>query len=229
MLRYLTASLLMWFALLAWGELHKHVTPSNSYDIFTKIYERDKWTNGSGPGSVPDNATPYMLVLQKFLDRSDIQSIVDLGCGDWQMMKHITLAEGKNYIGYDVVVPLIERNNKIYGSSNIKFHTISTMNELEGISADLIVVKDVLMHVPNSEVQYFVDKILPNYKYALITNDFNESVHNNKDIKFGDFRSLDLTLPPFDLKGANLLLEYYGPTRKRIYLYENNLKLAYQD
>jgi hypothetical protein len=36
---------------------------------------------------------------------------------------------------------------------------------------DLLLIKDVLQHLSNHSVQEFLEKVLPRYRYALITND----------------------------------------------------------
>jgi hypothetical protein len=41
-----------------------------------------------------------MEFLQKFLGQNKVQSLVDLGCGDWQFSQHHNLA-GFSYLGID--------------------------------------------------------------------------------------------------------------------------------
>jgi len=63
--------------------------------------------------------------------------------------------------------------------------------------------KDVLQHLSNKEVQQFTRQ-LAKFKHCLITNDvemFSRSSLNN-DIKNGQWRTLDLTQPPFELRGS---------------------------
>lgn len=90
----------------------------------------------------------------------------------------------------------------------------------------MLIIKDVLIHLPNADIHYFIDTILPNVKYALITNDYSNDEDRNKDVSTGKFRPIDLTYPPFNLKNMELAMQYSyvlaGPTiLKRVYIYEN--------
>ncbi len=55
--------------------------------------------------------------------------------------------------------------------------------------------------LPNDKIKEFL-KILPRFKYALITNDINERV--NENILASGYRALDLTKPPFNLKATKV-------------------------
>ena len=42
--------------------------------IFTEIYKKDFWTNGSGPGSLPQNVVPYLNFLKKLIIEKQINN-----------------------------------------------------------------------------------------------------------------------------------------------------------
>src|SRR5690242_14927069 len=90
-------------------------------EIFTEIYDKNIW-GGSGGGSDPENTVEYRRRLQKFLKDYNIKSVVDYGCGDWAF-SHLMDWTGIDYKGVDVVESVIRKNNKIWGSENIKFYT----------------------------------------------------------------------------------------------------------
>jgi hypothetical protein len=58
-------------------------------------------------------------------------------------------------------------------------------------TGDLLIVRDVMMHWPASEIHYFVDNILPRFRYGLLTNDFTP-IEQLRDINPGQFRPLNL-------------------------------------
>ncbi len=193
----------------------------NDYtNAFTNIYDKNMW-GGSGPGSDPTDAKLYLEVLQQYFNDPRFNTIVDFGCGDWRLMEHINVPANKTYKGFDVVQSVIDSNTKNYGKSNIQFYKINTFKDFLNEKADLIIVKDVLMHLPSKDVKFFIDNILPNFKYALITHAYEENKPNS-DIEIGDFRSLNLELAPFNLENAEVLFDYktVGGV-KRIYLYKN--------
>ncbi|MCW7502748.1 class I SAM-dependent methyltransferase [Leptospira paudalimensis] len=189
---------------------------------FKKVYDEKKWGDGSGIGSKPENAVPYLKLLQEYLNDPKYKTIVDLGCGDWQLMETMVIPEGKNYVGYDLVSALIEKNTKKYSKKNIKFLVIRQLSDIRYVSADLLIVKDVLHHWPIAHINYFLKEILPNYHFALITNDYNLYALNN-DIDFAGFRPINLQKEPFvPVNGLQVLFDFpsHGIT-KRIYLYKN--------
>ena len=74
--------------------------------IFDKIYKYNLWVFGSGSGSIPINNKPYINFLNNFLINYNIKSIIDIGCGDWQISKNINWNNTK-YLGIDIVKMLL--------------------------------------------------------------------------------------------------------------------------
>ena len=79
-------SLLSFYAYAKYAHIKNVAEAKATSEAFIEIYDKDLWGNGSGPGSTPENAEPYLKLLQTYLDSSDIHSIFDLGCGDWRLM-----------------------------------------------------------------------------------------------------------------------------------------------
>jgi len=199
----------------------------NDQQIFSNIYKNDIWFGGSGAGSDPKYAMPYLKLLQEYFNDTRFGKIVDLGCGDWQLMKRISIPRRKSYVGYDVVQQVIDENNKKFAKPNVQFIAISGLKEIENIKGDLLIAKDVLAHWPNSQVQYFLAKILPNYKYALITHDVSNRFgdKSNIEIKLGDYRPIDITSAPFNLKNTTVVLEYDSLGYNKVVLFYTNLSI----
>ena len=163
--------------------------------VFSQIYNKNLWGNGSGWGSHELHTKGYRDFLHKFLAEKSIKSVVDLGCGDWQIARHMNW-DGIQYLGIDVVGSVIEENRKNFSSGNIEFQCIDVVGEKQLPKADLIIIKDVLQHWPIKEIIEFLPKI-SSYKYALITNCILGN-NLNGDIDFGGFRPLDLHDTPFN-------------------------------
>ena len=101
--------------------------------VFDNIYKKNLWGGGSGPGSFAANTVEYRAMLQKIFDDDRYQSFVDLGCGDFQMMKLMKLPPKKSYVGIDVVADVIKENERLYGGSqnpNYKFHHVQHLGAL---------------------------------------------------------------------------------------------------
>lgn len=209
-------------------------------DVFDKIYEYSYWGKGSGGGSSPEATQPYKVFLEDFIRQHEIKSVVDLGCGDWQFSQFLDFGDA-TYIGIDASKRVIAHNQQSFSRPGVSFANLpKDCNDIP--SADLLVCKDVLMHLSTKEVQDIVS-ILPNFKYALITNDvpclsaFGEIILRlrrpfwpvvNREIKTGDYRTLDPTQRPFNLKlkkvfewkGSSLILGKDYKWKKRTYLHQ---------
>jgi len=183
-------------------------------EVFSKIYKEDLWHGGSGAGSKLENIKEYVDILQKYIDKPEVKTVLDLGCGDWQFSKFLDLSS-VSYLGVDVVESVIESNSTSYSASNIKFIS-RDITIYEVPKADLIICKDVLQHLCNKDVVNILVKIITSSKFSLITNDFNPENTENKDIDNGDYRCLDLTLSPFYLDVVTVLeSERFGWRSKR--------------
>lgn len=172
---------------------------------FEAVYRKDGWTNGSGPGSHPDNTIEYRAFLEQFMKANEINSITDLGCGDWQFSKYIDWARFR-YSGLDIVPEIIERNAERYAAPNIEFRLHHAPTELPG--GDLLIAKEVLQHLPNETVAEYLGVIASRYRFALLTNAIEPLERANIDIDFGDWRPLRLERAPFSARGA-VIFSYF--------------------
>jgi SAM-dependent methyltransferase len=168
---------------------------SLSDNIFDRIYKRGGWGDvGSGPGSVFDVNKKYIKYLHSFIKKHKIKSIVDIGCGDWQIFSHVNL-KGVKYTGYDVAKSVIDKNIKKHQASNVSFVHVPLDKRVEYARADLMIVKDVLQHLSLKKTQEILDQ-LSKYKYSFVINDFLESTVN-REIDDGGYRHLDIRKSPF--------------------------------
>lgn len=203
-------------------------------DAFEGVYRRNVWSEGdestykldyySGSGSIPKNVPMYLKLLQDIFNDNRFMTIVDLGCGDFKLMEKISVPPKKSYKGFDVVDGLIKRNQKQYTKKNIKFYYIEDLKDFKGQKADLLIIKDVMQHWSNRDIKYFLDNILPNFRYALITNDTQKDLSKqaNVDISNGGHRLLDITRSPFNVNKKNLKELKTGDTLNKVtYLYTN--------
>jgi len=180
---------------------------------FTGIYEAGLWgqnaegKGNSGSGSTVEATVVYRAYLQQFLKQYDIRSVVDAGCGDWEFSQTMDWS-GIDYMGFDIVESVIEKNKKKFGSEKVKFFTANIVT-FDLPPADLLIVKHVLQHLPTADVQIFL-KQLPKFKHVLLVNgvDADTLTSDNADILPGRYRPLDLTRPPFNLPAKKELIYF---------------------
>jgi 2-polyprenyl-3-methyl-5-hydroxy-6-metoxy-1,4-benzoquinol methylase len=193
---------------------------------FETIYFDNLWENEesvNGDGSTLMCSYEYLKFLQTFVEENNIKRILDLGCGDFNLMKHFNF-KNIEYLGMDLIYELIEKNNVNYSTHNIKFiHTKIHDYKFED-NCDLIICKDVLQHWSNKNVFEFL-KLIKNYKYCLLINDYENKKYNikslNSDIFDGEYTLTDLSINPYNLSGEYIFEWYACDILKKCYLIKN--------
>jgi len=186
--------------------------------VFSEIYQTERWGKrlGSGSGSLPENTRPYRTFLERFLRESGVKSVLDLGCGDWQSSRLVDWGE-VSYHGIDVVESIVAQNTRRYGSSTVRFSVGSPDHPLP--PADLVIIKDVLIHLPNARIGEILQAVTGTCDLALITE--TSQIYDITDgqpigpevngaIEVGGMRPVNLRLGPFGL-AAPVVHAYASP------------------
>jgi lipopolysaccharide biosynthesis glycosyltransferase len=193
-----------------------HTTPYT--DEFTKIYNTNYWIKGSGTGSYIENTIEYNKCIVNFIKTNSINSVTDIGCGDWQSSYLIyDQINTIDYLGIDCVSSVIETNKKNH--PNYKFNTLDILCNTPLIrNSDLYIMKDVLQHWKLTDIYNFLDKlVMKEFKYIIITNNGNQMCDNLELDKYiGIGRGLHSNFLPLKKYNAELLLNYYGGENKHM-------------
>jgi SAM-dependent methyltransferase len=198
-----------------WENLDKALQ-KNAQDTFNEIYRTSHWGQGSGSGSLPENAQEWIHNVNQLIRERKITSIIDVGCGDFQLGQQYNLA-GINYLGVDVSDLIISKNS-VYENSKIKFRSINA-ELFEFPKTDLILIKDVFQHLPNASIVRIMEKIVESAPYILICNDIINLDEPNNDIEVGGWRGLDLLKDPFNFDLQSVCQYESGLEIKQIYLF----------
>ena len=197
------------------AEPARSVDKRNPKKAFEEIYRRGTWGKGdagvgtSGSGSTLQSTTLYRQFLAEFMKRENVKSVVDAGCGDWEFSQAIDWT-GIDYRGYDIVESIVQTNKQKFEKPNIRFFT-GDIVEVELPPADLLIAKHVLQHLSNADIAKFFEQ-LPKYRHALLVNGVEPDTlsSTNPDLGVDDYRPLDPTKPPFELRGVKVLTYYDG-------------------
>ncbi len=150
-------------------------------ETFERIYASGAWgRNGdarlsSGVGSTGRYVEDYCRMLEQALKRHHVQSVADLGCGNFNTGQVIARLV-THYIGVDIVQSVIDANTKAYGTESIRFVRADMTRESLPM-AQAAVVRQVLQHLSNAEIHCALLNILRTYRLAFIT----EHVYIGKD------------------------------------------------
>ncbi len=181
-----------------------HLQHRDRSQVFSYIYDHAVWRNGadegslSGAGSEVDATQTVRREIADTLDRLNVKSVLDVGCGDFNWMKHVDLGT-VDYLGVDIVRTVMDENQRLYGSDRRRFLTLDAVTD-QLPRADLVLCREVLFHLSLADGRSLLDNIKRSgAKYAMITSDTATSF--NADIKTGDFRILNLLKRPFHLPG----------------------------
>jgi len=175
---------------------------------FADIYKKWKSTgtnrwfsseSASGKGSELQNTVLLRSNIQNFCKRYEIKSIVDCPCGDFNVMKELDYS-GINYIGLDVVPELIKDNQERYEQENITFKVLD-LTEKETPQADLVIVKDLLLHLSINNAHNCIKNVIKSgSKYLLINHSPYIPKNENKKRRaiYGN-EQYNLLINPFNL------------------------------
>lgn len=165
--------------------------------VFTEIYQRNSWASEesvSGPGSNLARTTMIRHELPILLEQLHAQSLLDAGCGDFHWIGHTSLPIAR-YIGADVVPELMARNRKRYGSPDREFIVLDiSRDELPAV--DVILCRDCMIHLSIQHIQAAIRNFRRSRStYLLATT--HTTVRTNREILTGQWRPVNLQLPPF--------------------------------
>jgi SAM-dependent methyltransferase len=186
-------------------------------DTFNRIYVEGTWGKDiaghgtSGTGSTLEITREYRVYVGDFMKKHSVRSVVDAGCGDWSFSRAIDWGDA-SYLGIDIASDVIAGVRKKHQKGRITFQIGDITDELP--AADLLISKDVLQHLSNTLVHSFIENNLRNgkYKWVILTNDRGSK---NSDVESGGYRAIDLSAPPFDVRGlVDLPIKFGNETTK---------------
>ena len=204
--------------------------PWPTKDAMQQVYAMQLWGKNesafySGDGSHEAILVePYLEVIASFLKsfKSPL-SVCDLGCGDFNIGKHL-VPYTKQYIAVDIVPELIQYNQETFNESKLTFQCLDIAQD-DLPSADCALVRQVLQHLSNVEIQSIVTK-LRNYQYVILTEhipqgefEANKEIISGQGIRLKKKSGVNLLAAPFNFKvkeSKEILSVDLGETKGRI-------------
>jgi hypothetical protein len=176
-----------------------------------QVYEQKLWGENasefySGSGShQPEIVNPYITSVQSFLKSFKKPLVVcDLGCGDFNVGNKLVEYTQK-YIAIDIVPNLINYNKKNFKEENLEFCCLDIAKD-ELPSGDCVLLRQVLQHLSNKEVQRIVAKLAA-FKYVILTEHIpngnfiaNKDIISGQGIRIKKKSGINLLASPFNFK-----------------------------
>lgn len=138
-----------------------------------QVYAMGLWGRGdtdfySGSGSHDDALVqPYLEVVRNFLKSfSHDLRLCDLGSGDFNVGKQL-LDHVHYYTAVDIVPALINYNKAHFQFDKLEFRCLNIATD-ELPEGDVVILRQVLQHLSNDEVQSVLNKI-NSFKYLILT------------------------------------------------------------
>jgi len=185
-------------------------------DVFEEIYAKGKWGAGkedgqfdSGSGSESLPSEPYIDLVRRYIQQNGIKSIVDLGCGDFRVGRHICEGLDVSYIGIDIVRPLVSHLNSNFSNQNVRFACLDIIDD-ELPEADMYLVRQVFQHLSNDQIGKIIQNIRG--KTVLVTEHlptapvaYNKDKTAGPDIRLYRKSGVFLEHLPFSINTETLL------------------------
>lgn len=175
-------------------------------DMFTLIYAKNIWGSEescSGFGSTLYETTNLRLKLPALLRQFQIQSLLDIPCGDFNWMSKVQLGDIR-YIGSDIVPELIKETARRYANNNYEFLCLDLISDPLP-QMDAIFCRDCLVHLPNRDILKALSNIRSSGAQYLLTTTFPSRLTND-DVSLGFWCPINLERPPFNLPPSLALL-----------------------
>ena len=165
---------------------------------FAPFYTENRWGDSesrSGPGSNLTRTAKLRDEPPGLLQEIGARTLLDSPYGDFNWMKDTKLGI-ELYFGVDVIPDLIERNRQLYGDVRTQFVLLDlTRDPLP--RTDVILCRDCFIHFSYRHIALAIRNFKRTGSTYLLTNTYSDW-RQNENIRTGDFRCINLLLPPFN-------------------------------
>ncbi|MBE8950697.1 MAG: class I SAM-dependent methyltransferase [Quinella sp. 3Q1] len=157
--------------------------------------------------------------MLQLLTNNNIRNIVDVGCGDFWIMRQVLDAlseENYNffYTGVDVVEELVNYNTERFSKPNIRFICMDAASDEPLPDGQLLIIRQALQHMKNADIKKILGKAA-NFKYLFITEHiydapdavYNIDKENDNHIRLPNKSGVYLEHAPFNIKNIVHLLK----------------------
>ena len=181
--------------------LRSELVPRVRSEAFAEIHRGGGWEPDqprvSGAGSDLAQTAVIRAALPQLLEDLGVRSILDAPCGDFYWMRECRL-DVDRYIGMDIVPALVEENLREYAAPGREFIVGDVVADLLP-QVDLIFCRDCLVHLRAHDALTAIKNFQRSGSTFLLTTTFPARKVNGNVDQTGEWRPLNLMLPPYTL------------------------------
>ena len=141
-------------------------------DITNDEYWDERYTSrvGSGIGSMGALGKLKANYVKATIEKYDIKSVLDVGCGDLQWIKKVEI---ENYVGIDFSNEVVVANRKLKPDWKFKVQNVSEQPIKE--TAELVICLDVLLHQSNRmKYDFLLDNLMAATEKVILVSGFKD-------------------------------------------------------
>lgn len=191
------------------SEAHRRFSlAGNTKEVFLKHFEVNSWgcdESVSGEGSTLQYTENIRRMIPEVIKELGVKNVLDAPCGDFNWFRMIEWRTRITYLGGDIVAPLVERNQALYGNDTTMFICLDIVNDILP-KADLWLCRDCLFHLSERDIFLVLNNFIKSDIDYLITST-HPNCNLNTDIPTGSYRLLNLQLPPYRLSNPNRVID----------------------
>lgn len=151
-------------------------------------YWDNRYKNGgnSGQGSYNALAKFKASVINDFIEKNNIQSLLDYGVGDGNQLALIDTSK-QLYYGIDISPTIIEKCKNMYKNDSTKQFFLSSILDTS-IKTELVLSSDVLYHLIEDSVYYnYLNELFNRSNKYVIIYARDENLNHTTHVKFRKF------------------------------------------
>lgn len=191
----------------AWQHFDALASARPAADVFARVYANSLWGPGqcSGAGSIPEQAQPYLDLINCLAKISGWRRVVDLGCGDGYVASRLAVPD---VVGVDCHAFHIDRLKRQTPARQWLHLDIDRQRD-QLPAGDVALLKDVLHHWPTPLVRDWLAwaKSCGKWRWLICTQD-RQQAQDDDDCPLGGYRPLSPALEPLRSLGLEPLADY---------------------